>query len=195
MEKLTFNQYFNENKNYIYGAINNIWRQYKDFLLFKGIDKDDLIQECLLNLISGWEKFDSSRGSANTFVSLKIKSCCSGILIKENAEKRKCDLVYLDKVNDGFNESVENCIQDENVIDKLSDENDNINILTSLLKNEVKAKAFRLYLQGYSYKEMKQKLYDNGINISESSLRQGVSTSKKYIRKHYTRKELEDMLI
>ena len=195
MKNISFNEYFEENQKYIYGACNNLYRQYKELFLVKGVGKDDLIQEVIIYLMEQWDKLDLTRGSVNTFVALKIKSCVSAIVLRVNAQKRSCELVYLDKVNDNFDESLESCIADENTISKTSDINDTINTLSLLIKNQVRAKVFRLYLQGYSYEYIQKNLESIGIHKRLDALRKDVMYAKKYIRDHYNEKDLEDILL
>lgn len=195
MKNINFNEYFEENKNYVYGACNNLYRQYRELFTLKGISKEDLIQEVIIYLMEQWDKLDLTRGSVNTFVALKIKSCITSIILKVNAQKRSCELVYLDKVNDEFDESLESCIADDNVVTRTSDINDTINTLSLLIKNEVRAKTFRMYLQGYSYETIQKNLESIGIHKRLDALRKDVSYAKKYIREHYNRNDLEDILL
>lgn len=199
---ISFNEYVeNCGYKYVYGAMSIKWKKYKNYFEKKGLFYDDYCNEILCGIIKDWNKIDYTRGSAKTYIGMKINTYHLHLIKYYDAEKRDINedsLLYLNKETETNNETNEATLSDVirscDDIQIEQDENDLIDNIIKLLKSENQKISFRLYLKGYNYTEIEQILKQKGLNRTYTSIRSDVSKAKKFLTTRYNAMSLLERL-
>ena len=144
--------------NEIYARYKNLVKYFCRNLYLLGAEESDLIQEGMLGLIKGVNGYQKGANTFKTYVTTCIKTSLFTAVKKFAGNKssplnNSLNLESLDKLN------VFSPPPDEQVF--LNEEN---NYLVKLIKSNLSKfefKVFKLYLQGYSYLEISEKLQKN----------------------------------
>ena len=135
----------------------------------KNIETEDLCQEGYLALFEAVRSFDPDKGSFSAYAGVCIANRMKNSVIKASGKLEKAEDFDLTLVPD------ESGSADEYLITK----EDNSEITGKLLKilTEKEYDVLRLYLDGYSYKQIAEKM-----KISLKSVDNGLSRARKKLR-------------
>lgn len=190
---ISFSEYIeNCGYNYVYGVINIKWKKCKEYLEKKGLMEEDYRNEIICGLIKDWSKIDYERGSVKTFINMNINKHHLTIIRYFNAEKREINensFLYLNETNenDEFKGSTfDEIIKSSDDIELEFNENNVIDNIINLLKNENHKRSFKLYLEGYSYTQISEILKQKGINRTYTSIRSDVTLARKFLNERFT---------
>ena len=172
-------------------AENELFERYKELVVkisrgyfIVGGDLEDLIQEGMLGLYKAVKGFNLKKETSfKTFAVLCIKHQIQTAIKRAMADKNKplSEAISFQSFSDNDTldflpvELVLDTTPAERIIDKENFENLKQTIIKSLSPLEMK--VLRLYLQGYSYKEISANL-----NISEKSIDNSLSRIKTKLR-------------
>lgn len=191
---LSFNEYVeNCGYKYVYGAIYNKWKNYKNYFIKKGLTYDDYCDEIICGIIKDWSKIDYIRGNAKTFIGMKVNAYHLHLIKYYDAEKRDINeesILYLDKNTETNSETNEadghSLIRSSDDVEIEYNEVEIIKNIINLLINENQKRSFALYLKGYNYTQIELILKKQGIQRCYHSIRKDVSDAKKFLKTRYT---------
>lgn len=191
---ISFNEYVeNCGYKYVYGAIAIKWKRCEEYFKKKGLTYEDYCDEIICGILKDWSKIDYERGTAKTFIGMNINKHHLHLMRYYDAEKRDINedtILRLDeptKTNGETNEAtVADIIRCSDDVELQSSENNLMDNIIKLLKNDNQKISFELYLHGYNYKQIEKILNGRGIVRSHHSIRQDVSLAKKFLKSRYT---------
>ena len=132
------------------------------------IDSEDLCQEGYLALFDALRAFDSSKGSFSSFAGVCIANRMKNVVLKAHGRLEKDDDFDLAQIPD------EGSSADDLVITKESDEG--VEHLLSFLSQR-EYSAMKLFLEGYSYKQIAEKL-----GVTPKSADNALSRARKKLK-------------
>ncbi len=135
----------------------------------KNIEPEDLCQEGYLALFEAVRAFDPEKGSFSAFAGTCINNRMKNAVIKAHGKLEKAEDFDLMLVPD------ESGSADEYLITK--EDNDEIAEKLLTLLTEKEYDVLRLYLDGYSYKQIAEKM-----GISQKSVDNGLSRARKKLK-------------
>ena len=163
----TFERFCNEYSYYeLKGISNHYYDRFKD-TLEKMIDRDDYFQTMCIKLYSD-DNYDSSKAKLRTYVNVIFDYYTLTLIRNLKAKKRMVnyDTVSMEKTIDtGENITIGDMIESEHGINEEEIYlNQCIEKICELIPKEKQRKIFKLHMQGYSFKEIADKL---GLNIRQ----------------------------
>lgn len=157
-------------------AFDEIYERYKNttkilsrpYYLVGG-DKEDLLQEGLWGLFKAVESYDAEKGSFKNYANRCIKTKMFSAMDKANSKKNEPLAGYVSIYAPSAEVEGLTCKNPEESIIEREDSAEKVNLINKKL-SKYEILVLKLYLEGFSYKEIGQKLgkeaksVDNALN-------------------------------